>query len=654
MKTNLYKYLFLLLCLISFEHAIGQGIKYDNVLWRLLSYNGIIGIRGDYRQRQTVFRNGKEEQKIAKILSGQIELDTKSYIWHPNFLMIDLNLQYNPGLQKDQFIVALDRSEVRSLEKVYGRVTFFSQRPVSLSAYYSYNHSYINRELTTDVDYYRKLLGGFLTLRNSFLPIRIDYTEDRWRQYELQTNRAFTNKSKKIRAEANKSFGTLDNGRLVISQEDYRRTYAWNAAVQNKISSLNFNENVYLNKRRTNSIQANIWLYRQVGSQSFDRIQALGSMNFDLLWNFRWRGQYRYFEYSNPQIDSKQNNYLAVLEHKLFKSLTSTFSYEYNDVIHTDYMRILKTGEVNFNYKKTVPTGFLRLFYHYRERGESWDNRDSYVRIVDEEHQMNDDEIILLEYPYVDLESIVVTDAQNSIVYQENIDYVLIERDIFVEIQRLPGGRIEPGALVYVDYIAKQRLQSEYTGITEGYGASISLFNNFLELYYRKSDLNYDNIQLEEYRILKVYNQQVYGAKIFFWRMTFGYEHDEFISNIVPYRVNRYYSTLNGYATNELSYALAVNWRDQYLTQEAELQNYANGSIRFTYRLNPLNKINLEGVYRRQRGRALDLDLLNLKLEFVTGYRQINLVLGAEIFQRDYSGERQDYGALYLRLDRKF
>ncbi len=654
MNKRIIKILVLFIVFILVQQTSAQGIRYENVFWRLLSYSGVIGIQGDYRQLQTIFKTGFEEQKIARILTGRIGLNTKSYIWHPNLLIIDLNLDYNPGFQRDQFIVAPDRSEVRSLEKVYGRATLFNERAVSLSGYYSYNHSYINRELTTDVDFYRKLSGASVVFRNDFIPARFDYTNDRWRQFELQTNREFTNKSTKIRAEANKSFGTRDNGRLVYAYEDYKRTYAWNSIIHNKISSLNFDENVYFNKKRTNSLLANVWLYNQAGSQSFDRLQAIGRLNFDLLWNFNFKANYNYFNYSNPQIETVQNTVDGQLQHQLYESLTSTISYQYADISHTDYLRLRKTLELNFKYKKMIPTGYLRLYYNYRNRKEDWENRDYYVRVVDEEHQMNDDEIILLDYPYINLESIVVTDALNSIIYEENVDYVLIERDIYVEIQRLPGGRIAPGSVVYVDYTAEQRLDSKYTGITQGYGASVMLFRNLLELYFRKNDLNYDNIQLAEYRILKVFNQQVFGVKLSYWRITLGYEYDDFRSNIVPYRSNRYFFSLNGQAMKNLSYALSARWRDQYLTQEALLQNYANGAVRLSYRINQMNRISLDGIYRKQRGRALDLDLLNLRAEFVTVYRKIEFTIGGEVFRRNYVGQIQNYGAVFARIERMF
>ena len=645
--------LFFLIFIVG-QQIFAQGIKYENVFWRLLSYSGAIGLQADYRQLQTIFNGGFEEQRTGRILTGRISLDTKSYIWHPNLMIIDLNLDYYPGIQKDQFIVAPDRSEVRSLEKIYGRVTLFNERPVSLTAYYNYNHNYINRELTTDVDYYRKLYGTSLILRNDFLPARLEYTNDRWRQFELQTNREFTNKSSKIRAEVNKSFSSRDRGKLIYAYKDFIRTYAWNSEVHNKISSLNFSENIYFNERRTNSLLANIWVYNQAGTQAFDRLQAIGRLNYDLLWNLKFRANYNYFEYSNPLIGTIQSTYDGQLQHQLFESLTSTFSYQYADIRHTDYLRLRKTLELGFKYKKMIPTGHLRLFYNYRNRKEDWENRDYYLRVVDEEHKMNDDEIILLDYPYVNIESVVVTDALNSIIYEENVDYVLIKRDIYVEIQRIPGGRIAPGSMVYVDYIAEQKLDSKYTGITEGYGAGITLFGRLIEMYYRKNDLNYDNVRLAEYKILKVFNQQVFGVKFSFWRILLGYEHDDFKSNIVPYRSNRYYFSLNGYATSKLSYALSLRWRDQYLTQENELQNYAHGSIRFSYRINRMNRLNLDGIYRKQRGRTLDLDLLNLRVEFATIYRKIEFTLGGEVFRRDYIGQIQNYGAIFARLERLF
>jgi len=50
--------------------------------------------------------------------------------------------------------------------------------------------------------------------------------------------------------------------------------------------------------------------------------------------------------------------------------------------------------------------------------------------------------------------SVLVYNLNRTIIYQENIDCVLIRREDFTEIQRIPGGQILNGQEVSVDYQA--------------------------------------------------------------------------------------------------------------------------------------------------------------------------------------------------------
>ena len=178
---------------------------------------------------------------------------------------------------------------------------------------------------------------------------------------------------------------------------------------------------------------------------------------------------------------------------------------------------------------------------------------------MNEEKTLNDDQIVLLNNPYIDINSIKVTDESNTIVYQEFLDFIIIERGSFFEIQRILGGLIGNGETVYIDYVAEAQPSFEFAINSNRFNSSISLFNNQLEIYFRLNENNYDNIIGRDATILKSISQRILGTKINFNFFSVGAEFDDYNSNIIPYEAMRYFLTLSARCSNNFSTSVTGN-----------------------------------------------------------------------------------------------
>lgn len=645
-------FLFFLFMLRGILNA--QEPLFELGLWKQESMNGSLIFEGLYRSQETIFQTGKTERPITKKLSGQFNLKSRSYIWHPNFWKINIDIDYNPGVQDEKFLVIPNRSETRTAEQLRLRSVFFHQRPLSLDVFFNINHHFINREYTSNVESLNRDYGGGISFQNALAPVSIHYIKSDWVQEELQTGREFFNKRENIRVEINKSFIPGDLHRFTYSYDDYNRKYGSGSEVHNLINSWRLQNNIPLNTARNSFWHSFVFFRHETGNQKLDRLQINENLTFALPLSFKFSGLYRYAGYSQIFQKSKQHNITACLEHQLFLSLHSKASYDYIDINHFAYNEYTNQGEVSFDYVKGIPIGRLSMGYTYRKRNDNRQSGTLNYNIMREKYILDDSEIVLIENPYVDPLSVIVRDEGGSIIYDLNLDYILIQQGHYIEIQRLPGGQITNKQPVYLDYIVQRSLSYNFDTNSQVFSAGLMLLDRWINLYFRYHEQTYDNVIKAEEKILKTIYQQVYGIRISKSFFTVGFEYDEYKSNITPYLNKRYYFTLSDNIYKVLNISMSGNWRERLLFTDFEKQQFADITGRLIYFLGINSRISIDGGYRFQEGRGIDLDLSNIRAEYSMRLRSVLLSIGLEIYRRNFSGEIINYQGGYVKVERKF
>lgn len=683
-KLNTIKLIFIpifaFFCLCSFVFAQqynSSNISYSSSKIKFKSGNGLSGfhlrsirgnlfVRGDYRSQVNELKSGFRENQNSGAFSGEINLFTNSYVFHPNFILIDFNLGYSPGVQKDNFLVATDRTDSRSAEKLDLGITLFNQRPVTLKTFANYNHSIVNRELTTDVEANQFNAGANLFFKNQILPVTVSFIHNNWKQDELQTLRTFNSKRDNISIRMNKDISNWNENEFEAYYEDYFRSYV-NTFVNNKTTSLKltnkffFNDfsdqdtKVSINNKGINRYTSRIWYYNQVGSQPIKRFIVNQDLLIKSQSNIDLDARYQYSDFNYLVTSSIQHFAFGQLSHRLYRSLKSFINFEYNKNDQFAFNQNRKQFAIGFNYRKEIPTGTLRLSYQYRIRAEDRNTQEGRrLIIVDEEHQLTDGEIELLDYPGVLLQTVNVTDFTQSIVYQRDLDYLLIQRGEFVEIARVPGGLIPNGEVVYIDYETEFKADFDYRATGNNFTVGLSFMYSMFDVYFSYSDFNYDFINGFVFNTFKFYNQRVFGAKANIGFVTAGVEYDDYNSNITPYESLRYYVEISEMLSDRLLLTITANYRDYLLIHGLERQLYKYGIGRLRYFITPRNKFEVLVNARVQDGRGIDLNLTSFRAEFESRIRFMIITIGYENFYRDFSGETVKFDNIYLRIGRQF
>jgi len=625
-------------------------------IWHLRNISGELDLKGQYRQLKSSFNETYEDQRSTYLLSG-LELNTSSYLWDKDILLIDLGGAYSPELRDENYITVPDRSEVRTLKKLDLRTTLFNNKPVTLQGFYNYDQSYFNRELLTNVRSTNQQWGGILSLNNKVLPVTLNYRNQKWDQVETETGRTFKMDQQNLEARASKSFGSRDRNELVYSHNNYLYQYEELYQTEHLLDRVALNNNIFFDADRKYNLNSRFTWYNQEGTTSFRRVELLEGVTFQLPHQLRLMANFDLYNRKDQVQIWDQKRVRASVQHKLFESLTSKLYMEYShlkqDVVQLHKESDLRAG-LDLKYTKKIPTGYLNLAYRYYRHEHSTEGAEGMLQVINEEHVLTDGELILLDKPYVEDFSVVVKDLTGALIYQLNFDYILIERGSYLEIQRVPGGLIPNMGTVYIDYTFLQPGSFSYGANNNYFSASVILFQRLIELYYRFSVQDYPKVNQGDFLTLNYYRQHIYGARLDVGFARAGVEADLYDSNIVPYRMIRYYLDVNWNFKSTLLFTLNGNIRDYRMISDEVNQWYANLSGKVVYRIGPRMRVSLESGYLNQRGINIDLDLLTARAEFLSTFNKLQLRVGVEMYRRLYLNSEFDFNGAYIQLTRRF
>ncbi len=140
MKTG-FKYLFsFFLLLLPLGESFGQNGNGSHGFWHQKSVSGEVKLKSIFRDQKSLFNDiGDDQQSIYYI--GGIRLQSKSYLWDPEIVLLDLEGEFNPESRGEKYLSIPDRSEVRTLNKLGIKTTLFNNKIITLNSYLNLHQS---------------------------------------------------------------------------------------------------------------------------------------------------------------------------------------------------------------------------------------------------------------------------------------------------------------------------------------------------------------------------------------------------------------------------------------------------------------------------------------------------------------------------------
>ncbi len=599
------------------------------------------------------YQTGRRQKYSSYQFSGEVALNSKHIILHPNFLEANINLGFNPMSRKDNYLVFPDQTETKTLRKIETFFSFFQYTPTKLNLFYNYQRSYINRELISDYEFTLKSRGATFAFSNSVLPVSVTYRNTKSKNLETVSNRELTITDKNITFNANRNFGKNQTHSIQYTYRDLFQNYYNQDTIAQYIHNFQVQDIIRGKIFYPFRLNSFINIYRQTGFFDYKKMTSNQTLNYMLPYNLVLNSGYQFLKLSQFNVEFIQNNFNFQLEHQLYASLHSTFKFMYVDTKQSSFRESYPQYMLQLNYRKKIPYGNLLMNYTGEKQDLNREGLSLELQIIDESHVLSDNEIVLLNYPFVNPSSVVVTDETGTIYYQENLDYLLVPRGDYLEIQRVPGGQIANGQTVLVDYTAVQ--QGNYqVGITRNfYSIRINMLQNLFEIYFSHRNQTGDiDTDIPGVPFETVFRNNM-GFTIRYHGFTGGYDYVSSNSSILPYDASEFSLQGSG-LIRKVTLSGGFSYRLYHLVRENENQKFYNISFQVVYPIKPDLTFKFQNNLRIQRGNGLDLDLNIIRFEMEKHIQKLRLASGFQYYKKTYLDERRTFNGFYLRAWRMF
>ena len=642
--------------LLGVSNCFAQNNILSLGLWNITSVSGELKAGGLYGQGSTSVYGLYNKSESSKLFGGLL-LKTSSYLWNPSFMKIEVDGGYYPQTSRNQYLIFPNYYDVYNAKRLHLSTIFFERKPVSLNLYMNLDQSFDNRENLTDINTNSKSCGGMLALKYKILPMTTTYNESNWDSREVATGRSFTYIQKNWDSRATKSFGKRDRSELIYIKRDYtRKDYNVNPS-RNIYDNLELRNNYALDSIRNSYINSDIVGTNQVGVDSYRQLRVAETFMYKLPHDLKLNSGYSYINTQRPNESMIQNNGNLLLSHQLFLSLHSDLIYEYIGTKESTYTEDNNKIGASVSYSKKIPTnGNFTLTYAYSLTHEDRKSADVNLEVMNEPYVLADNQVVLIKVPSVILSSVVIKDVTGTITYQQYLDYVLIQYNNYTEIRRVPGGQIPNNATVYLFYSATQPGQVQYDLNSNNFMASVTLFGQFLNLYYTNFSQSYFNTKNTDNLNLNYLSNDIYGTRVVYKFLTLGAELNDYRSSIYPYKIMRYFMILQGNYHNRINFAINANSREYLkLATDSTHRLYQDISGMVSYIFNSKTKLDLTAGYQYQDGRDINLNLFTSRLKVTKIIRRLTCSAGFDMFKRDYLlTQKSDYTGGFIQIVKKF
>jgi hypothetical protein len=621
--------------------------------WKFTQFNGTLIGEDFYRKQTTVLKDGFKLEEETNTILGKLRLSLKSYIWHPNFMQLDIEGEYSPDARSEKYIIIPDRSESNTSKRINLYASFLNNTPVALSTNYSYSQTLTNRDLTNDIVNINNSYGINLGLRYSFLPINLGYNVNHWSQTEITAQRVYSDNRKTLSMSLSKEIGYSNNS-IHANYEIAKTHYSGSDTLNSKIFNANISNSIFFDKDRDNTFNSLIMYNENIGLQRIKQINANEQLKIQLPERFTLKANY---QYSNQTIDTTimtMHSPSIMLENQLYLSLRSYGFYQMNLMDKSTQNETQQIFGVGFNYKKLIPTGILWLNYEFSGLNENMNNQQVAYRAQNELYTIDDSKPMIINNPFIRPNTILIRDVNLTTNFQENIDYLLIPRGNYTEVKRIPGGRIANGSKIYIDYFSDYQSSYKYLSITNAMDGRVSFLNNYLELYFRFLFSDYKNVEIQDLKALRNINQKFVGAQFNYHTLSFGAEYDYYQTNVFPYESFNIFSRFADNLTERLNLSFSARYQYTNYVNDNSLQKTSDFMIMAKYSLNNWSSALINYRYLYQNGSGIDLISNNFRIELSARVLQILITSGYELLARNFMGEQRNFHSFFIRLERSF
>jgi hypothetical protein len=622
--------------------------------FQMTGFEGFLetGVRTEREERTRAGGGTSFDRELTEIYEA-IRMDLDGYVYHPRFLKFDGGFRVDFVQELQDTLLERD-NRVLHLNEL--RLKFLPEHFFGLTLWGRNSTGDLGRRFAPDVEIDSKEYGARFHYRRGWLPFQLSYRHwDRsapdTREIDVDTKGDEVFFRGDYSARDRMSEGTVE--------------FEWVDETVQRVANERFEFSIDNTTFFSADRRKRLW-----GSLRYREQSALNDVtNYSAQTSFDWDhtdtlfSRY-YVDFDRTEFDRGESTFVSprfLLRHRLFLSLTTEVELygDFEDASFADTQRY--GGSLLLSYTKKLGSwGVLGLtvFPHAQETHR--DQKQATAFVNDERRVLNTTSFVTLREQDINTASIIVTDQENSFVFEEGLDYEVITRGTRTEIRSLlPPGRIADGEAVLIDY--SYAVPGDSTIRTTGvdYSASLSLFQHAL-LYGRvQQDDQSQRSGVIDQR-LDSRDRKIVGASLTWPWFTARVEFEDDSSTYGPFRSLTEYIAVSTRSTGSWGARLSAEHRSaSYRDTDEDLQQISvNGT--FMTRVGKRARFQIGANYLRQQWdsgvvrRLGDRDQISAQAAFTWYYKQIEVRLESDLQWLDQEGQRDlDYD-VFLRLRRYF
>lgn len=488
--------IFLLLFLPSLLLSSGEAVAAPRGLFILGDFNHWVELeyRYDGQETKTKETSSRSQNYFKEEYNGQIA-----------YAILDPRLwrgKLSAGVSLDQGYYSSNASSRSSSGRSFkynftGAALEKSAFPLHLFGRSELIHA--QREFSNPYDINLDTYGLNFSLKNRYLPVRLDYTRTTTETTGLVSDRI--QESDTVSLEMSHNLGKIShtNGRISFFDNNSKSKLT-DIAAENKTYEASLRNQLSLSKSIAGRTLISHLLARQeTWEQNIDRQEVKTyTLEEQVVWPFG-RALTSGVNYSFTSRESfrgkdQYHNGRIWIQHRLFESLTTQLDGDFrkDDLVTGTEQNV--AGAIGLLYQKKLPWD-SQFQLNFNQLYQVTDRNQSGVSqlLVDEPHTAVADPVIpglvppiLLRNGNVAPESIVIRNADPSVrllPYVVNVDYGVQQTGLQTQIVILPGSDIVVGDNLLINYLYLANPQVGYSTSTRRIGFNLPLFNYLYRFY---------------------------------------------------------------------------------------------------------------------------------------------------------------------------
>jgi hypothetical protein len=596
----------------------------------------------------------------------ELFLDTRSYVYHPGFL----NMELGGGPLLVQQSVSTESESASNNEALFNfvaRANFLDLKSYPFSVYYRRTHPSITTSLAgrflTRSDEYGFQGSHSGLFEGSGLKVDLKHRDNEGSGFGTIVDESFDRaffgwqtgyrRNDQITIEHDRVTTDSLSGSTGLPIQESTNEHITTSVVSR--NSFGDDDQVRLNQKLIRLQQET---RRTTTTSESDNIRYTAGAQWQNSERVRSTLNYQFNDSERTGADAKSHNLKLGLANRVTENTQFNMFADHDDIRQTGF-NLKRTGlGGGASHSRSIGIGTLSISGFVRQERNDQESQSDTIRVFDEPITLAGTTPVDLANEFVVASSVIVTNVAGTQVFVENVDYRLIVVGSITSIQRSIDGNIFDGQTVLVDYEYLTSGTAEFDRFSTTVSTSLDFLDiGYARLGYGSTDSNVLSGQLTTPINDTEYLELVLGADFPIgrrWQFGGEYRHLDQDEDIAPFVRDSFAVNASAHLYGSFRLSLSASWVE--VDQKESIEDVDQVNYRLGIRGVPFGsaQVAYDAFYEEDVGGSLPRELLQHRFSIYGQYRLVRYELRAIISEEKLGLTQRDYTQITAYVTRFF